>query len=34
VTDFSGGENYLFGGDIIAGSAVQTELLAEIKRFW
>jgi myo-inositol-1(or 4)-monophosphatase len=34
VTDFSGGDNYLFGGDIIAGSAVQTELLAEIKRFW
>jgi myo-inositol-1(or 4)-monophosphatase len=34
VTDFSGGENYLFGGDIIAGSAVQTELLAEIKRYW
>jgi myo-inositol-1(or 4)-monophosphatase len=34
VTDFSGADNYLFGGDIIAGSAVQTELLAEIKRFW
>ena len=34
VTDFSGGDNYLFGGDIIAGSAVHSELLAEIKRFW
>ena len=34
VTDFSGGENYLFGGDIVAGSAVHTELLKEIQRFW
>ena len=34
VTDFSGGDNYLFGGDIVAGSQAHTELLAEIKRFW
>jgi myo-inositol-1(or 4)-monophosphatase len=34
VSDFSGGENYLFGGDIVAGSAVQVELLREIQRFW
>lgn len=34
VTDFSGGDNYLFGGDIIAGSKVQSELLQEIQRFW
>lgn len=34
VTDFSGGDNYIFGGDVVAGSAVQSELLAEIKRFW
>jgi myo-inositol-1(or 4)-monophosphatase len=34
ITDFSGGDNYLFGGDIIAGSDVQSELLHEIQRFW
>ncbi len=34
ITDFSGGDNYLFGGDIIAGSDVQSELLLEIQRFW
>jgi myo-inositol-1(or 4)-monophosphatase len=34
VSDFSGGDNYLFGGDIIAGGPVQTELLGEIKRLW
>jgi myo-inositol-1(or 4)-monophosphatase len=34
VTDFTGGDNYLFGGDIVAGSDVQKELLKEIKRFW
>lgn len=34
ITDFSGGDNYLFGGDIIAGSDVQSELLQEIQRFW
>ncbi len=26
VTDFEGGENYLFGGDVVAGSAVHQEL--------
>jgi myo-inositol-1(or 4)-monophosphatase len=34
VSDFSGGDNYLFGGDIIAGGPIQTELLGEVKRFW
>ena len=34
VTDFSGGENYLFGGDIVAGCEVQKELLAVIKSHW
>ncbi len=34
VTDFNGGDNYLFGGDIVAGAAVHKELLEEIQRFW
>jgi myo-inositol-1(or 4)-monophosphatase len=34
VTDFTGNDDYLFGGDIVAGAAVQIELLKEIKRFW
>jgi myo-inositol-1(or 4)-monophosphatase len=34
VTDFEGDDNYLFGGNIIAGSAVQKELLLEIQGFW
>jgi myo-inositol-1(or 4)-monophosphatase len=34
VTDFAGGDNHLFGGDIVAGGPVQKELLAEIQRFW
>jgi myo-inositol-1(or 4)-monophosphatase len=34
VTDFTGNDDYLFGGDIVAGAAVQKELLKEIKRFW
>jgi myo-inositol-1(or 4)-monophosphatase len=33
-TDFNGGDNYLFGGDIVAGAPVQAELLNEIKKFW
>lgn len=31
VTDFSGGDNYLFGGDIVAGGPVHPELLSVIK---
>ena len=31
VTDFNGGDNYLFGGDIIAGSGGHAELVAAIK---
>jgi myo-inositol-1(or 4)-monophosphatase len=31
VTDFEGGDNYLFGGDIVAGCAMQPELLAVIR---
>lgn len=34
VTDFEGGDDYLFGGNIVAGSAVQSELLNEIKAVW
>ncbi len=31
VTDFNGGDNYLFGGDIIAGTSSHSELLETIK---
>lgn len=34
VSDFSGGQNHLFGGDIVAGNDVHTPLLEEIKKFW
>ncbi|TDB67971.1 inositol monophosphatase family protein [Arundinibacter roseus] len=34
VTDFSGGNKYLFGGDIVAGSPVHPELLAVIKEIF
>lgn len=34
VTDFAGNNDYLFGGDIVAGSAVQPELLGVIQEFW
>ena len=34
ITDFSGGQNWLFGGDVIAGCAVQTELLEVIQEHW
>lgn len=34
VTDFSGKEEYLFRGDVVAGGAVHSELLKEIQRFW
>lgn len=35
VTDFSGGDNYLFGREIVVGgSAVHTELMQVIQKFW
>ncbi len=34
VTDFSGGENYLFGKEIVSGGAVHPELLKVIKSKW
>jgi myo-inositol-1(or 4)-monophosphatase len=34
VTDFSGQNNFLFGGDVVAGGAAQAELLAVIQRFF
>ena len=34
VTDFSGGDNYLFGGDVVAAGPVQPELLAVIKEIF
>lgn len=34
VSDFAGGENYLFGGDIVAGCQVQNELLTVIQKHW
>jgi myo-inositol-1(or 4)-monophosphatase len=34
VTDFDGGDSYLFGGNVIAGGRVQNELLKEIQSFW
>jgi myo-inositol-1(or 4)-monophosphatase len=34
VTDFSGGNNHLFGGEIIAGCEVQKEMLAVIQKEW
>ncbi len=34
VTDFSGGSNYLFGGELIAGCGVQKEMLSIIRKEW
>ena len=34
VSDFEGGQNHLFGGNIVAGNAVHTPLLDEIKKYW
>jgi myo-inositol-1(or 4)-monophosphatase len=31
VTDFNGGDNYLFGGDIIAASGAHKELVEVIR---
>ncbi len=34
VTDFSGGTNYLFGGEVVAAGAVHPELMKVIKKYW
>lgn len=34
VTDFSGGDNYLFGREILAANAIHAEMLAIIKKHW
>lgn len=34
VTDFNGGDEFLFRGDILAGCAMQPELLAIIEEYW
>ena len=34
VTDFKGGSNFLFGGELIAGCAVQPEMLRIIQKEW
>ncbi|MEK6783012.1 MAG: inositol monophosphatase family protein [Bacteroidota bacterium] len=34
VTDFRGGQNHLFGGELCAGCAVQPEMLSIIKACW
>lgn len=34
VTDFNGGDNHLFGGELCAGCAIQPEMLAIIKKLW
>ncbi len=34
VTDFSGGENYVFGKEMVAGNAVHPELLKVIQDHW
>lgn len=34
VTDFNGGDDYLFGGAVVAAGNVHSELLNEIKKYW
>jgi myo-inositol-1(or 4)-monophosphatase len=34
VTDYQGSDDYLFGGELIAGSAVQPEMLQIIRKHW
>lgn len=34
VTDFSGGDDYLFGREILAANTIHTEMLAIIKKHW
>ena len=34
VSDFCGGENYIYGGEILAGNAAHSEMLEIITRHW
>ncbi len=34
VTDYKGGDNYIFGNEIIAGCAVQPEMYQVISKYW
>ncbi|GAB3754056.1 hypothetical protein GCM10028817_20250 [Spirosoma pomorum] len=34
VTDFSGGDAFLFGGDVVAGCGVHPELMNVIQTYW
>lgn len=34
VTDFKGGENYVFGREIVAGNVTQPDILATIQKHW
>ena len=34
VTDFAGGDDFLFGGDVVAASNVHPQLLAVIQEYW
>ena len=34
ITDYSGGDNYIFGNEIIAGCAVQPEMYTVISNYW
>ncbi len=34
VTDFSGGNNYLHGGELCAAGKIHTEMLTEIRKLW
>ncbi|MEQ8907005.1 inositol monophosphatase family protein [Ekhidna sp.] len=34
VTDFKGGDDYIFGREIVAGGGVHSELLHVIKKYW
>ncbi|MEQ9412699.1 MAG: inositol monophosphatase family protein, partial [Cyclobacteriaceae bacterium] len=34
VTDFKGGGNFLYGGEICAAGAIQPEMVDVIKKYW
>ena len=34
VTDFSGGDNFIFGREIVAGGGIHGQLLSSIKKYW
>ena len=34
VTDFRGGDNHIFGGELCAGAAIHPEMLTIIKKNW